>query len=311
MNKENSNKVFQCICGKQFDNKKSLHAHKGRCKIYKKSIKDFQLKEQQEKESRRLPNGMFKCEICGKEHDGSYGSGKFCCNHCRQINAAKHVKNRKSGFADNALKNRAPYGTWKCEWCNLIFETRAQLEKHNHEVHPVPKGQPWNKGLTKETDECVAKGCKAYSDGIKIGKIKIWCQGKQLPNEMKQKISCSMKKAHIEGRAHNIGECRWNNKPSYPEKWFMDVIENEFTNKEYIREFPFHKYSLDFAWVKLKKCIEIDGEQHYRDEVQMIRDKAKDKLLKEEGWKVLRLDWRWVYNNTKDAIKLAKEFIEC
>lgn len=43
----------------------------------------------------------------------------------------------------------------------------------------------------------------------------------------------------------------------------------------------------------------------------MIRDKAKDKLLKEEGWKVLRLDWRWVYNNTKDAIKLAKEFIEC
>jgi very-short-patch-repair endonuclease len=120
-----------------------------------------------------------------------------------------------------------------------------------------------------------------------------------------------MKKAHIEGRAHNIGECRWNNKPSYPEQWFMNVIENEFTNKEYIREFPFHKYSLDFAWVKFKKCIEIDGEQHYRDKAQMIRDKAKDKLLKEEGWKALRLDWRWVYNNTKDAIKLAKEFIEC
>ena len=120
-----------------------------------------------------------------------------------------------------------------------------------------------------------------------------------------------MKKAHNEGRAHNIGECRWNNKPSYPEKWFMDVIKNEFTNKEYIREFPFHKYSLDFAWVKLKKCIEIDGEQHYRDEAQMIRDKAKDKRLKEEGWKLLRLDWRWVYNNAKDAIKLAKEFVEC
>jgi hypothetical protein len=31
----------------------------------------------------RLPNGMFKCEYCGKEHDGSYGSGRFCSNHCK------------------------------------------------------------------------------------------------------------------------------------------------------------------------------------------------------------------------------------
>jgi hypothetical protein len=40
MNEENNKEVFQCICGKQFDNKKSLHAHKGRCKIYTESIKD-------------------------------------------------------------------------------------------------------------------------------------------------------------------------------------------------------------------------------------------------------------------------------
>ena len=75
---------------------------------------------------------------------------------------------------NNALKNRAPYGTWKCECCNLIFETRAQLFAHNHEVHPVPKGQAWNKGLTKDTDKRVAKSRKIYSNSIKTGKIKIW-----------------------------------------------------------------------------------------------------------------------------------------
>jgi len=69
-----------------------------------------------------------------------------------------------------------------------------------------------------------------------------------------------MTKAHKEGRAHNIGESRWNNEPSYPERWFMKVIENEFEDKNYTREYPFHRFSLDFAWIEKKKCIEIDGD---------------------------------------------------
>ena len=28
---------------------------------------------------------MFKCENCSKEHDGSYGSGRFCCKNCLKI----------------------------------------------------------------------------------------------------------------------------------------------------------------------------------------------------------------------------------
>ena len=24
----------------------------------------------------------MKCEVCGKEHDGSYGSGRFCSRSC-------------------------------------------------------------------------------------------------------------------------------------------------------------------------------------------------------------------------------------
>ena len=49
--------------------------------------------------------------------------------------------------------------------------------------------------------------------------------------ETKDKISNSMKIAHNEGRAWNIGKSRWNNEPSYPEIFFMEVINNEFTNK--------------------------------------------------------------------------------
>lgn len=79
MNTENQ---YTCICGKQFDNNKSLSVHKGRCKIYQTEQQKI---KQQELESRRLPNGMFKCEECGKEHDGSYASGRFCCENVEDI----------------------------------------------------------------------------------------------------------------------------------------------------------------------------------------------------------------------------------
>ena len=59
MNKEN-NEVFQCVCGKQFDNEKSLHAHKGRCKIYRESIKDRQLKQIQEKSNKFIELNIEK-----------------------------------------------------------------------------------------------------------------------------------------------------------------------------------------------------------------------------------------------------------
>lgn len=166
----------------------------------------------------------------------------------------------------------------------------------------------WNKGKTKLTDHRIGKCAETWKANYKSGEIEL--NHKPLTLEQRDKISKSMKKAHAEGRAWNIGQSRWNNEPSYPEKWFMSVIENEFTDKEYTREYPFTKYSLDFAWVHLKKAIEIDGEQHCRFPEYSARDKTKDLLLCENGWQVLRLPWKQIFNNTKDSIKEMKSFIE-
>jgi hypothetical protein len=35
----------------------------------------------------------MKCENCGNEHDGSYGSGRFCSKKCRGIFSAKKLLN--------------------------------------------------------------------------------------------------------------------------------------------------------------------------------------------------------------------------
>lgn len=127
---------------------------------------------------------------------------------------------------------------------------------------------------------------------------------------VKQRISASMKLAHKEGRAWNIGKCRWNNKPSWPEQFFMQVIENEFEDKNYVREYPVGLYSLDFSWPHKKLCIEIDGDQHERFIEYKKRDIKKDDFLITNGWKILRIKWRDMFSDTKKYIKIAKEFIE-
>lgn len=160
----------------------------------------------------------------------------------------------------------------------------------------------WNKGLTKN-DPRVAKNAASVSKVLK-GR-----PGKIPSEETKAKTSVSMIKAHAEGRAHNIGESRWNNEPSYPEKFFMQVIENEFADKNYEREFPFGKFSLDFAWPHLKKVIEIDGEQHERFQAQRESDIRKDAALTKAGWKVLRVKWKEMFANPKEQIARCKDFV--
>ena len=157
----------------------------------------------------------------------------------------------------------------------------------------------------------IEKAVKTFKNSIKTGKyIPSWT-GKHHTDEQKKHVSDMMKKAHAEGRAHNIGESRWNNEPSYPEQWFMTVIKNHFSDQKYIREFPFFRFSLDFAWQHKKKCIEIDGDQHQRFTDYAERDARKDAKLKEEGWQVLRLRWKDVQLNKQYYIKLAKDFIDC
>ena len=190
-------KTYICVCGKSFKNGNALSAHKARCqqwKVYKAQQEEI---ARQEREARRLPNGLFKCDNpdCTNEHDGSYGSGRFCCKKCKDhvasLTSAKTAK--KNGTRKcNFNRKRAPYGTWKCERCNLIFETKTQLFEHNHQFHPIEKGSSWNKGLTKETDKRVSDYCQTTKQRMQAGIIQPSMKGKHLSEERKKKTSEGM-----------------------------------------------------------------------------------------------------------------------
>lgn len=128
--------------------------------------------------------------------------------------------------------------------------------------------------------------------------------------EVKAKISNSMKRAHREGRAWNIGENRRKGIPSWPEKFFVKVIENNFQDQNYEYDRYLNGFWLDFSWPHKMICVEIDGKQHKDDPNQVERDKRKDAMLLENGWKILRIEWKAMFEDPKRMIEIARNFVD-
>lgn len=85
--------------------------------------------------------------------------------------------------------------------------------------------------------------------------------------------------------------------PSYPEKYFMKVLENDKISYTY--EHKVGKYFIDFAIIDKMIALEIDGKQHtYPKHIE--RDRKKDEFLNSQGWQVFRIKW---YNPTNTTAK--------
>jgi very-short-patch-repair endonuclease len=205
-----------------------------------------------------------------------------------------------------------------CLFCKIEKVNSRAIKNHEIRCKQNPNRKLSSgftgKKHTKESNEKNRKSQQNRDEYLTPESRKILSEKATINNanrlpEVNEKISKSMKIAHAEGRAWNIGQSRWNNEPSYPEKFFSLVIENEFFDKTYIREYPIGSYSADFCWPHLKKVIEIDGDQHQRFEEYIARDKRKDEYLISQGYKILRVVWKDMYNNPTTKIKECYNFI--
>lgn len=138
----------------------------------------------------------------------------------------------------------------------------------------------WNKGLSKVSDERVAKYA-ATNSAKYTGKNSNWF-GRKHSEETKKKISETQKKNYKGvSRYATIREHR----QSYAESYF-DCI---FTDAE--KQLHVNRFFLDYAWPLAKFYIEVDGEQHYSIE-GIAHDKERTKILQTEGWTLLkRIRW--------------------
>lgn len=70
----------------------------------------------------------MKCEACGKEHDGSYGSGRFCCRSC--ANTRQHTDKTKQKIRNsvNAFDKQGD----RCPFCNKWYQSKRGLLRHKN-----------------------------------------------------------------------------------------------------------------------------------------------------------------------------------
>lgn len=229
---------------------------------------------------------MNICEVCGKQHDGSYGTGRFCSNHCRHV----HIGRQKKRHVNNLIGVNSPKeGGWKCTRCGAVFRTRKEKQQHNKKVHADFSKSAWNKGLTKETSPIVAKRTQTFKKRLAEGTITPSWAGKKHSEETKAKISVSRKK-YLEEHPEMV-PYKLNHKSkgeSYPEKYFREWLEKE--GIQFQQEFQFHLFSFDFL-INEKIDLEIDGDQHFLDQRIAEHDRHRNKTVEEAGYIVKRIAW--------------------
>jgi very-short-patch-repair endonuclease len=201
---------------------------------------------------------------------------------------------------------------WICERCKETFVTRSLLSHHIKTVHENEKGKPLIGGKCKfcERELKYNVGLINHEKHCKKNPDRIPGHVHHHTEEMKSHLS-EKRKEYLRQHENDFGAFtkRWNRKPSYPEVWFMKVIENENFDKNFISEMRFGKYVLDFAWPDKKCCIEVDGSQHQWPD-RILSDEKKDEFIRDKGWEILRIKWKDCFNDPKLWIEKAKQFIE-
>lgn len=284
--------MFTCECGKEFEKIRQMTGHQANCKIHQKLLHD-------QREARRLPNGMFKCENpeCGKEHDGSYGSGRFCSITCRRryiaLTSSKTIKEhgtRYSFFKMNKGNGnpyrQARFGTWKCKVCEEIFNTRKELQQHkkltNHRI-------------------CGTKGChlseehKQQISKALIGKTSGKCKDPIKEIERRRKISETAKKfGRIGGKRHGSGRGKqgwykgyWCDS-SWELAWVIYNLDHGIKFERYSGYFEYefngakHKYYPDFI-IEDGTIVEIKGAERLKQWKAKLEQFPQDKSLQVIG----------------------------
>jgi ATP-dependent DNA helicase RecQ len=113
----------------------------------------------------------------------------------------------------------------------------------------------------------------------------------------------------------------------YPAKnFFENIIPNEFNEYSFVQSLiipeieineivgienrSFINQQVDFYLPQAKLVIEIDGQQHKRDEVTRVSDTSRDNYLLSQGITTIRIDTEELRNgNYKEKVKLILEHI--
>lgn len=164
-------------------------------------------------------------------------------------------------------------------------------------------------GLLKKSN---TKNINQYRNGHSMSdatknKLKKYQTGKKMSDEVKKKISDSRIKYLKENPDKVPYKLNHSSKMSYPEKIFYNaLVSSKLSGWEY--NYQNSIYSYDFAFVKEKIDIEIDGGTHLTDKVKQI-DKRRDEFSRQQGWTVVRFTAKEVKEDVIKCIEKVKTIL--
>ncbi len=248
---------------------------------------------QNKKGNKQLPNGMFICEKCGKEHDGNYGSGRFCSDKCRRQyscekscetmlkNNTRYLQFRINKNTGNTYRQSA-FGRWKCSSCEFIARTRKELYQHKNECnHHGNKGGYKGIKMSEEQKEKISQALRGKS----------WkCKTYENERARREKISKIAKLKHFGGirKGSGRGKHGWYKgiwcDSSWELAWVIYNFEHGIFFKRYVGFFEYsfngktHKYYPDFI-LENGVIVEIKGIESSECWKAKLEQFPKDKTL--------------------------------
>ena len=250
---------------------------------------------------------MYKCKYCGREFEKRHQLSGHIAWCKEKPGYLEEVKKKQLDNARSKIVSRKNSETYikdftkyNCQYCGKIYIGKKSLVQHELRCKCNPnkiestwikynqENKPWNKGLTKENDDRVAKGAKTLSDGYQSGRLINPNAGKRMTYDQKQKISKSRKK-YLEENPDKVPYLlNHSSEISAPEQYFIDLFANENIPLSFHKQISI--YELDFYNEDKMFYLEIDGEQHYQEK-SIERDKQRDEYLKNLGWTGMRIRW--------------------
>lgn len=254
------------------------------------------------------------CEVCGKKHDGTYGSGRFCSFQCKQkytstfggkatalklkeagikchcefcgeqFTARKYLKAHLPKCDKRVYKARGCHSSkiWSCKYCNNVFQTRKSMFEHYkqcREYLKLPKDS-LGRVIGDYDRSTVAKRTvqKLRLEGRKFGHSHT--------DETKKHLS-ERRRQNLENGIGNHWICP-SIKRSYAEEYFYKCFKN--ANIEIENNIWVGHYCLDFK--VNNNYFEVDGEQHYTEE-GLAKDARRTEYLNKQGLHLVsRCRWR-------------------
>lgn len=182
-------------------------------------------------------------------------------------------------------------GGWTCIHCGEQFLTRMKMQEHNRQVHKDPTKNKMAGDHHISDTPCPFCG-KVFSNSSALTQHKNYCdenpnrrtrKGHAISEETKRKISEKMKSIY---EGSSIWRTQMENRKSYAEQYFDDCFPDAKQN------YHVDRYFLDLAWPERKCYLEVDGEQHYKNNQLCEHDIERNKRLENLGWTLIsRVRW--------------------